>query len=304
MPAPPLHLRLAATSANLGPGFDALGLAMDFSLHITAQTALEDSIAASGRNLSQVGDVNGSLVLRTYRNVLADRGLPAAALALDIRNEIPLGMGCGSSAAALVAGVALASHFGGLGWSPQQILTEASMREGHPDNVAACVLGGLTVSAIVGEGSGTSVAAVSLAPVASWPLLLVLPETSLSTRRARALLPDTYSRADAIGNLQRVALLTAAFAYGRGDLLAEAMRDQLHQPYRAAVCPLLPLLLPLAGQGDVLGVALSGAGPSMLLVLREDCDPLRTWEQIRLRLGTTPAEILQTRIAGPSRVTA
>lgn len=267
--AAPLSLRLPATSANLGPGFDALGLAMDFALHIDAREADRFSITATGRNSAQTGDVDDSLVLETYRSVLTGQGIDPPPLHLDLNNEIPLGMGCGSSAAALVAGVELASHFGGLHWSRTQVLTDASQREGHPDNVAACVLGGLTVSSMTADGE---VNALAIQPPVDWPLLLVMPKSSLSTKKARALLPETYSKADAIANVQNAAMLTAAFAQGRGDLLHRAMADRMHQPYRSPVCPLLPVLVPLAGTGGVLGVALSGAGPSVLLVLDTGCE--------------------------------
>ncbi|MEZ2346752.1 homoserine kinase [Terriglobus sp. RCC_193] len=259
-----LKLRLPATSANLGPGFDALGLAMDFALEIEARESDLFSITSTGRNVAQTGDVDDSLVLETYRSVLDGQGIDPVPLHLDLHNEIPLGMGCGSSAAALVAGVMLASHFGNLGWSKHKVLTEASLREGHPDNVAACVLGGLTVSLMTAEGE---VDALSIHPPVDWPLLVVMPDSSLSTKKARAMLPESYSKADTIANVQRVAMLTAAFAQGRGDLLSRAMEDRMHQPYRAPVCPLLPFLLPLAGSRGVLGVALSGAGPSVLLIL-------------------------------------
>jgi homoserine kinase len=261
-----LKLRLPATSANLGPGFDALGLAMDFALEIEARESDRDSITATGRNTAQTGDVDDSLVLETYRSVLTGQGIDPVPLHLDLNNGIPLGMGCGSSAAALVAGVMLANHFGKLGWSQHKVLTEASLREGHPDNVAACVLGGLTVSSMTPEGV---VDALAIQPPVNWPLLVVMPQSSLSTKKARAMLPESYSKADTIANVQRVAMLTAAFAQGRGDLLARAMEDRMHQPYRAAACPLLPMLLPLAGRDGVLGVALSGAGPSVLLILAE-----------------------------------
>ncbi len=294
-----LHLRLPATSANLGPGFDALGLAMDFALHIDASVSDSFTIRATGRNTAQCGDVADSLVLQTYRSVLAGQSIDPPALNLNLHNEIPLGMGCGSSAAALVAGVALASHFGGLNWTPQQVLTEASIREGHPDNVAACVLGGLTVSSMsTGADGMVRVDALSLTPPASWKLLLAIPGTSLSTSKARALLPETYSRADAVLNVQRVAMLTAAFALGRGDLLSRAMEDRIHQPYRAAACPLLDRLLPLAGQCGVLGVALSGAGPSVLLIVADDLAIsealVAVEERLRSRAESFYIEILST----------
>lgn len=298
-----LHLKLPATSANLGPGFDALGLAMDFALHIDAREATAFTIHATGRNAAQCGDVDDSLVLQTYKSVLAGQGIDPVPLHLDVRNEIPLGMGCGSSAAALVAGVALASHFGGLGWTRVQILTEASFREGHPDNVAACVLGGLTVSSMhMTESGPAGVDALSIDPV-RWPLLLVMPGAALSTKQARAMLPETYSKADAVANVQSVAMLTAAFALGRGDLLARAMRDRLHQPYRSVACPLLPRLLPLAGTAGVLGVALSGAGPSVLLVLQDAEARASATAAVKAALldpEPIAAEVLEAGIGGPA----
>jgi homoserine kinase len=288
-----LKLRLPATSANLGPGFDALGLAMDFALEIQARESDRFSITSTGRNAAQTGDVDDSLVLETYRSVLDGQGIDAVPLHLDLHNEIPLGMGCGSSAAALVAGVMLASHFGNLGWSEHKVLTEASLREGHPDNVAACVLGGLTVSLMTTEGE---VDALSIQPT-DWPLLLVMPEGSLSTKKARAMLPESYSKADTIANVQRVAMLTAAFAQGRGDLLARAMEDRMHQPYRSPACPLLPLLLPMAGKHGVLGVALSGAGPSVLLILEPGREETAKDNVGRIvRENGINAEVIQTKI--------
>jgi homoserine kinase len=117
---------------------------------------------------------------------------------------------------------------------------------------------------------GDRVQVVSFAPAAEWRALVVMPEKPLATTASRAVLPESYSRADVVANLQRVALLTAAFAAGRGDLMANGMRDWLHQPYRAAVCPLLPGLLPLADRAGVLGVALSGAGPAVLVLVESE----------------------------------
>jgi homoserine kinase len=172
-------------------------------------------------------------------------------------------MGCGSSAAVRLAGVALAVHFGGLDWNRDKILAEATRIEGHPDNTAACWLGGF----VAGCWDGTKLHTVSIAAPAEWRALIVLPEEPLPTVASRAILPESYSRVDVIANLQRVAVLTAAFATRRADLVAEAMRDRMHQPYRSEVCPLLPKLLPLSGAGGILGVALSGAGPGVLVLV-------------------------------------
>ena len=259
-----VRLKLPATSANLGPGFDALGLAMELYLEVEAAVAAEFSIVAEGRDAALVGSLEGNLMVETYRD-LAPAG---PALALRVVNGIPLGMGCGSSAAALVAGVMLANHFGDLGMSRDEVMTEASLREGHPDNVAACVLGGLTASAM----NAGKVTAASFGADLPWRLVLALPPATLATSEARALLPESYSRADAVANVQATALLVAAFALGRQDLLLAGTRDRMHQPYRMAACPLLERLLPLAGKGGILSVSLSGAGPSVLMILEGTAD--------------------------------
>jgi homoserine kinase len=209
-------------------------------------------------------------------------------------------MGCGSSAAALLAGVLLANHFGQLGWSSQQILEEACRREGHPDNVAACWLGGMTCSAM----DGPSVIAATFGMELDWTLLIALPATSLATSEARALLPESYSRADAVANVQRTALLVSAFALGRGDLLRHAMQDRLHQPYRSKACPLLPALAPMISEKGILGVALSGAGPSVLLIAEPDADLHHLTQKIRQYSDRFSVEILSSRIATHCEVSA
>ena len=299
----PLHLRLPATSANLGPGFDALGLAMALYLEIEATEAApetgKDTITATGRNPELTADAERSLIFTTYREVLAAQGIAAPKLHLKLKNGIPLGMGCGSSAAALLAGVHLANHFGNLNWTPHQVMTEACLREGHPDNVAACALGGITAS----SQQGSEILTATLGLALPWRLLLALPSASLATEKARALLPDTYSRADAVANIQRSSLLVAAFALNRPDLLNTAMQDRIHQPYRSEACPLLPRLAHLGGVPGVYGVALSGAGPSVLLIVDPAC-PLESIESaVRSAANDPSMELLVTVIAGPAEVT-
>jgi homoserine kinase len=295
----PLHLRLPATSANLGPGFDSVGLAM--ALYLTIDAAVSPSgafqIDATGRNADLCADLDNNLILTTYVDVLANAGRLSPRLHLKLHNEIPLGMGCGSSAAALLAGVFLANHFGQLNWTHQQILGEACRREGHPDNVAACFCGGMTVSA---TAESNEVKTATYSQNINWNLLLALPSASLSTSKARALLPERYSRADAVANIQATALLVSAFAQGRGDLLATAMEDRIHQPYRMEACPLLPRLLPLSGTPGILGVALSGAGPSVLLIADPSASILQLRSSIRNAAQDPVLEIIQTTLAGPA----
>lgn len=258
------RLALPATSANLGPAFDAAALAMDFYITIEARAAKDFSISAKGRDPEICGKVQDHLILNTYREVLRAAGRDVVPLELRVANDIPIGKGCGSSAAARLAGIALAVHFGRLRWTDAQIVGEASRREHHPDNASACWMGGLTVARMAGE-SEAQVACIR--PKGKWPLLLAVPEQSLSTEEARRVLPAQYSRADAVTNVQNSMLLLAAFVQGRPDFLASALDDRIHQPYRAALCPLLPALQELKGQSGIFGAVLSGAGPSVLIFL-------------------------------------
>lgn len=298
-----ITLRLPATSANLGPGFDAVGLAMALTLTIKAEATLEPgapllTIEATGRNADRCSRPANNMIFETYRDVLNRAGRRVLPLKLWIHNQIPLGMGCGSSAAALLGGVMLANHFGELGWDHHACMEEACRREGHPDNVAACALGHLTVSAV----SDGAVTAATCGQDLQWKLLLALPSASLATERARALLPTAYSRADAVYNVQRTGLLIAAFALGRSDLLRVAMQDRLHEPYRMEACPLLPLLLPLAGEPPVWGVSLSGAGPGMLVIVDPAADSIEVADRIRSAAADPSLEILETRIAASAVV--
>ncbi len=258
-----LRLRLPATSANLGPGFDAVAVALDFFLEIEAAPAQEFSVTASGRNADRCARLEDNLILETYKQILSEHKGAIVPLAIRVANGIPLGMGCGSSAAARLAAIALAVHFGKLGWATERVLEEAYKLEGHPDNVAACWLGGFVTA--VCEGTKVRVARVD--PPAEWRAIVALPEEPLSTSKARAVLPANYSLEDVVANLQSVAVLALAFAQGRADLLRLAMRDRIHQPYRAPITPMLPLLLPLVGESGSLGVALSGAGPAVLVIV-------------------------------------
>jgi homoserine kinase len=273
----PVNLRLPATSANLGPGFDAVAVALDFFLEIEAEPAAEFSIHASGRDWERCARLDDNLILDAYRGLLESHGRDVVPLAIRMVNRIPLGMGCGSSAAGRLAAIGLANHFGQLDWSSERIIEEAYRLEGHPDNVAACWLGGLVAAGCEGE----HVRVAQVEPPQQWRAIVVLPAEPLATSKARAVLPAAYPREDVVSNIQSATLLGLAFAQGRGDLLSAAMSDRIHQPYRAPFCPLLEPLLPLVGDRGILGVALSGAGPAVLVVVDSDSCVADSSEAIR-----------------------
>jgi homoserine kinase len=295
-----IELKLPATSANLGPAFDAAALALDLYLHVRAEVAEQFSIQAQGRDAHVCDHLDNNLIINTYCEVLRSQEREAAPLRLLINNEMPIGKGCGSSAAARLAGIALAVHFGRSSWSDSQIIVEASRREGHPDNASACWLGGLVIAQLAAHtdpSAGILTAAMNVN--VPWPLLLAVPEANLSTEQARRVLPPEYSRADVVASVQSAMLLLAAFVQGRGDLLAAALNDRIHEPYRAGLCPLLPALKEMTGTEGIVGVALSGAGPSVLLFLDPKVAPERTRARVtsHLKNKALSAELLATGVA-------
>jgi homoserine kinase len=294
-PARPLELALPATSANLGPAFDAAALAFGLFLKISARPAAEFSITATGRDALICGKLENHLIINTYRDVLQAEDKVVQPLALRVKNEVPIGKGCGSSATARLPGIALAVHFGGLKWSDSRIVGEASRLEHHPDNASACWMGGVTVARMA---SGTEAQVARIAPKGKWPLLLAIPEDPLSTEEARRVLPAQYSRADAVINIQNSMLILAGLMQGRSDLLASALEDRIHQPYRAALCPLLPALQKLAGKEGVLNAVLSGAGPSVLVFLHSKANLAVAKKKIAVHLQSSKlkAELISTTI--------
>jgi len=289
------RLSLPGTSANLGPAFDAAALAMDFYIDINARPAADFSILAKGRDQAICGKIENHLILETYRDVLTNAGHKIIPLSLQIDNDIPIGKGCGSSAAARLAGIALADHFGRLRWTDAMIIGEASRREHHPDNASACWMGGLTVARMSAEAEA-QVAVIR--PKGLWPLLLAIPDEPLSTEEARGVLPAHYSRTDAVTNIQNSMLMLAAFTQGRPDLLSAALEDRIHQPYRAPLCPLLPCLQELKGRDGTLGAVLSGAGPSVLVFLEPESKVRKARDLVARHLAQNnlTAELITTSI--------
>jgi homoserine kinase len=263
-----MQIRVPASSANLGPGFDALGMALGIYLTCRFESAGALSIRAAGRDADQISTGEDNLIWQTALAVARDVGGKLPPIVLEINNDIPIGKGLGSSAAALIAGVVIADHLLGLNWKPLRILDEAAQIEGHPDNVAACVLGSIVASAI---DAGGVARAVRLELPARYGVAVVVPDFVLPTSEARKALPDCYSRQDAIFNVQRSALLIAALATGTTSAFPVAFEDRLHQPYRYPLVPGLEEMVNLRAPG-LLGCALSGAGPSILVFYERGYD--------------------------------
>ncbi len=263
------HLRVPASSANLGPGFDALGLALDIHLECRFRSADRLSIQISGDDAGEIPAGETNLIWRTAQRIAELQGRALTPVELQIHNSIPLGKGLGSSAAALTAGVVMADQLLALQWSRDRILKEAARLEGHPDNVSACVLGGIAVSALDEDGEACAIR-LELPPQCE--LAIAIPDYVLPTSQSRAVLPSSYSREDLVFNLQRTGLLVAALATGRMESFRTALADRIHQPFRALLVPGLVELLALQAPG-LYGCVLSGAGPSVLFFLkRGDAD--------------------------------
>jgi homoserine kinase len=254
-------LRVPGSSANLGPGFDALGVALQIYLECRFSRSNRLTIRVKGRDAEQISPREDNLIWRTALAVAARAHMPLPAINLDVVNSIPIGKGLGSSAAALTAGVVIAEKLLDLRWKPARILDEAARLEGHPDNVAACVLGSIIASAV--EPGGLT-RAIRLEMPENFELAVVIPNYALPTHESRAVLPECYSRADATFNVQRAALLMAAFATGDSSVFPTALDDRMHQQFRAQLVPGLAEILRLRAPG-LLGCALSGAGPGVLV---------------------------------------
>ena len=263
-------LRVPASSANLGPGFDALGLGLGIYLECRFRQADSLSIRAIGRDADSISTGEDNLIWQTALAVATDVGGTLPPIDLEINNDIPIGKGLGSSAAALTAGVVIADQLLGLHWKQLRILDEAAQIEGHPDNVAACVLGSIVTTAM--EPGGTA-RAIRLELHEHYGIAVVVPDFILPTVEARAVLPDCYSRADSIFNVQRSALLIAALTTGTTTAFPAALEDRFHQPYRYRLVPGLEEMVKLRAPG-LLGCALSGAGPSVLVFFEKGYEPV------------------------------
>ena len=281
MPSPvfraaPVRVRVPATSANLGPGFDSLGLAL--GLYDEVMVRIADSglqVDVAGEGADTVARDERHLVVRAMRAAFERLGARPPGLELVCANRIPHARGLGSSAAAICAGIVAARALTvGATLSDEAVFQLATELEGHPDNVAACLRGGFTI-AWLDQAGEISDAAVDTArvlrvdPADTVRAVAFVPDRGLSTEVARGLLPKLVPHADAARNAGRAALLTAALTQGRADLLLAATQDSLHQDYRApAMADSAALIAALRAAGHA--AVISGAGPTVLVLTTED----------------------------------
>jgi homoserine kinase len=250
-----LRITAPASSANLGPGFDCLAVALELRNEVVVRgidgSALR--VTVDGEGAGRIPAEASNLFVRAF----AAAGAEPAGLAIEMRNRIPLARGLGSSAATIAAGVAA-----GLAWrgAADDPLALAAELEGHPDNVAAALLGGVTVA--WSRPGGARALRLADPPV---ELVCVVAADELATERARAALPAQVAHADAVHTAGRAALLVAALEHGRTDAVRDALDDRLHEPYRAALVPLLAAVRGRLAGSAALGATLSGAGPSVLV---------------------------------------
>ena len=272
-------IRVPGSASNLGPGFDALAVAVQLYLKVTVREVLDRSRREVHCTFAGVALEGDNYVARSVTTLAARDGVDLPSLQVDIASDIPMQAGLGSSAAATVAGLLLYRH---LTSADTDVLAEGTRFEGHPDNVAASVLGGLSTACAADDGT---VLAVSTPWPAMIRLVAVTPDVRVKTPEARRVLPASLSLADAVFNLQRATLLVSALQAGRTDVLREALKDRWHQPFRAPLVPGLTEALALDVPG-LLGVCLSGSGPTVLAMVTGDTEPtVRALEDVYARLG-------------------
>ncbi|MDR1917270.1 MAG: homoserine kinase [Synergistaceae bacterium] len=264
-----IKVRVPATSANLGAGFDALGMALSLYNVFTVTSLLPHGEFLSdviGEGMHEMTDVSANLVIQSYIEACARWGVEGPGFELLSNNAIPLCRGLGSSAGAVVAGVLIANSLNKLKASETDLLRAMTQIEGHPDNVAPCYLGGMTVSC----WDNNELRYVRLPSLPSdMHIVVAVPNVKVYTSAARDALPNMVEFNDAVFNLGRAALLTAAWATGKWDMLSWGMDDRLHQQYRLKLFPGGDVIIDrVRSIPGCLGVAISGSGPSVLAMVR------------------------------------
>ncbi len=263
-----IRIAAPATTANLGPGYDCLGMALDIWNTVEVEPLPDGdapSVAVFGEGAGELEAGPENLVYRSMEFLYHELGRSMPPLRVRCENDIPLARGLGSSAAAIAGGLAAANALSGGEFAPRDLLEMAATIEGHPDNVAAAVMGGLQLVVTSAQDTGESTLyTVPVSVPAELHAVVFIPETRIATADARAVLPQQLPVADAVHNMARVALLVAGMATNHPEYLAVATQDKLHQPYRQPLFPAMKLLLKAAMDAGALGSFLSGSGSTVL----------------------------------------
>lgn len=258
-----ITVRVPATTANIGPGFDSMGCALALYNYITCEVLPAGKLVITGCPEQYQNEEN--LAVQGYRAVLSRLGLLNEGLSLNIRAEIPVCRGLGSSAAMIAGGAAAANLLHGASLSSAELLAVTNEIEGHPDNLAPAIYGGLTAS-LVEDGIPRTVR-LPLSPTLRW--VAAIPDFELSTHLARSVLPEQVAFTDAVYNASHAAVLAGALGSGDRELIAMALRDRLHQPYRESLIPEYGKVKAAAEQCGAIAFCISGAGPTLLALTDE-----------------------------------
>ncbi|CAM4364457.1 homoserine kinase [Paenibacillus tarimensis] len=257
-------VKVPASTANLGPGFDTLGMALSLYIWIEMGPAeAETQFRLYGEHLAGIPENKDNLIFKVAQLVFDEAGVTVPELDIAMYSDIPLTRGLGSSASAIIAALTAANAMIGSPLSEDRLFQLATKLEGHPDNVGASLFGGI----IVASWDGDKADCIRIEPHSALEVLVAIPDFQLSTEKARHAVPDSFTKADAVYNVSKSSLLVAALAAGRLDKIKDAMRDRLHQPYRAALIPGMSHILSHATDHGALGAALSGAGPTLLALV-------------------------------------
>lgn len=264
MAAQSVTVRVPATSANMGPGFDVLGMALDIWNRVQVRVSATPSVRVRGEGANELSTGTDNLIYRAAARLFDEISVPIPNLTISCRNTIPLGRGLGSSAAAVVAGLVSANALCGSTVPGTRLLELANDIEGHPDNVAPALLGGCQIVTLANEHLVTSEV-----PLPSGiRCVIYIPQKPMPTAESRAILGQRVSRKEAIFNLGRVALLVNALGQGRLEELMIATQDMLHQPARQRVFPAIKHVIKAAVKAGALAAFISGGGSSVLAITK------------------------------------
>ena len=261
-----VRVKAPATTANMGPGYDCLGMALDVwnTIEIEVLDSGEPVVEVTGEGAGELGTGRDNLVYRSMEFLFQDSEQEMPLVRIRCDNAIPLARGMGSSAAAIAGGLVAANAICSQDYTPNDLLEMAATIEGHPDNVAAAVLGGmqLVISDKTEEGSRLYTVPINVPP--ELHAVVFVPQVRIATEDARAVLPEKVTMADAVHNMGRVGLLVASMATNHPEYLAIATQDLLHQPYRQPLFPAMKVIFKAALDAGALGVFLSGSGSTVL----------------------------------------